>query len=124
MLGMAGLGLLQGKQAQDQQKKQNKLNAELSAAEQQYSPWSGIKPSSAQLQAVDQSAPLTGAIGGAFSGYMQDKNFEKADQNKFASELAQKTMQDQLGGWAGIKPTFMQDNMGRKIDPNTGLPIS
>lgn len=112
---MGGLGMAQGAQQANTQKKQNKLNADISAAQTQYSPWTGITPSNPDIKAVDATgSALAGGIGGAFSGYMQGKNSQAADeQNKFMKELAMQGSNAGGGGnaWANMKPSLYRNTM-------------
>lgn len=72
MLGMAALGALQGSMQAKAQQRANKQNADISAAQTQYSPWTGLGASTPEIKAADPTgAALSGGIGGGLSGYMQ-----------------------------------------------------
>jgi len=71
---MAGLGVLQANQQRKAAQKQNEQQANMSAAQMEYSPWTGVTPSTPQMTAVPGGgAEVMGAAQGALSGYMMNK---------------------------------------------------
>lgn len=69
---MAALGAVQGNQQRQAQAKANQQNADISAAQTQYSPWTNIKPQGVQMGALGGGA-LGGAEQGALAGAMYSK---------------------------------------------------
>lgn len=69
---MAALGAVQGQQQRQAQAKANQQNADISAAQAQYSPWTNIKPQGVQIGALGGGA-LGGAEQGALAGAMYSK---------------------------------------------------
>lgn len=65
----------QGNQARAQ-KKANETNANMAAAEQQYSPWTGMKASAPPVNPISAS-PVGGAMQGGLSGAMFASQFNK-----------------------------------------------
>lgn len=61
------------------QVKQNESNANISAAQAQFSPWTGINPQSANQQAVTAD-PLSAGFGGAIQGGLAGAMYNQ--QNK------------------------------------------
>lgn len=52
----------------------------MAAAQAEFSPWTGIKPGTPQMEAVDPAgAALTGAAQGGLSGMMMNKQFKTPD---------------------------------------------
>lgn len=80
LLGMALLGAVQGDQQRRAQENANKQNANISAAQTEYSPWTHLGASTPQIQAPGKGASaLAGLAQGALSGAMYSSaNPEKA----------------------------------------------
>lgn len=68
-LALAAVGAAQGAAQRQAQQKVNQAQADISAAETRYSPWTGIKPQGVQLQAPTTSG-FQGAVQGGLSGLM------------------------------------------------------
>ena len=68
-IALAGLGAIQGGQQAAAQRDANKQQAQMAAAQTEFSPWTGAGPGKANLQAVTGS-PLAGAVQGGLSGAM------------------------------------------------------
>jgi hypothetical protein len=68
-IALAGLGAIQGQQQADAQRQANKQQADMAAAQTEFSPWTGAGPGKAKLGAVTGS-PLAGAVQGGLSGAM------------------------------------------------------
>lgn len=68
----AAIGIGSSLAASKAQKDANKKSADLSAAQQEFSPWSGIKPQEAQITPVNEAgSALKGGLEGGLAGYMQ-----------------------------------------------------
>lgn len=71
LLGMAGIGALQGLMGAKAQQKQNQTQADMAAAQTQFSPWTGMGAGKAQINTVSPvGEALKGGIGGGLAGYM------------------------------------------------------
>jgi hypothetical protein len=79
--GTALLGALSAANQRKAQQQQNQAQADISAAQTQYSPWTGVKPQAAQMQAVTGD-PLGGAAQGALSGAMFAQGMKNQDANR------------------------------------------
>lgn len=73
----------------------------MAAAQTEYSPWTGIKPGTPQMQAVTGSA-LGGAEQGALSGAMFSKQFNKPEVPPDQRFAATATETPPMGG--GMSP--------------------
>lgn len=83
---MTAIGAVQGAQQRKAQQEANQQNANLNAAQMEYSPWTGVKPG------VATAAPVTAsAFGGAEKGALSGAMFAHkggAPGNDEASQLA------------------------------------
>jgi hypothetical protein len=79
---MAAMGAIQGEQQRKAQQQANRQQAEVAAAQTEYSPWTGIKPQGVNFSPVTSSA-MGGAAQGALSGAMMGKGgFGSVEQQK------------------------------------------
>lgn len=69
MVGTAAIGAIQGAQQAKAQRKANQQNADMAAAQTEFSPWTGAKPGQAEMGAITTSA-LEGGVQGAMTGAM------------------------------------------------------
>lgn len=99
-VGVVGGGLLgayQGQQGAKAQAKANQANLLQQAALTEFSPWTKVTPQAANIQAVNPTAGLTGALEGGLGGLMQAQKIKDAnalaDKRKLAEEQA-KALQD------------------------------
>lgn len=88
-LVLGGIGALTGMEQARAQRKAQQQQAQISAAQTQYSPWTGIKPQQYTPQPVESGleSGLKGGIAGGLSGYMQGLKMQKAQapqQNSWA----------------------------------------
>jgi|GEM_PF-4609364 len=74
-IAMAALGAVSGAEQAKAQKKAQERQANLSAAQTQYSPWTGITPQ--QFTPGPVSSPLAGAFSGGVQGGLQGMMFSK-----------------------------------------------
>lgn len=109
VVGVAGttavLGAINAAEQRKAQQKANQQNANIAAAQQEFSPWTGIKPASPQMQAVDSSATAgaaQGALSGAMTGLQVKKGMAEADKMKAEADAAQKA-QEQQAQQAGMQ---------------------
>ena len=79
--GTALLGAYQGEQQRKAQVAANNQQAQMAAAQTQYSPWTGMGAGQANLSPVTGSA-LGGAIQGGLSGAMFAQGMKKGDQKQ------------------------------------------
>jgi hypothetical protein len=111
VVGVAGttaaVGAVTAAQQRKAQQQANQKNAEMAAAQMEYSPWTGIKPQSAEQQAVTAS-PMAGAIQGGLSGAMFGTSLKKgmAENDKLAADAAaakkaeeEAAQKQQLASW-------------------------
>jgi len=105
-LGSAAIGALSGAQQRKAQQEQNQAQADIAAAQTQYSPWTNIKPQAAQMQTVTGS-PLGGAAQGALSGAMFAQGMKNQDAAKSNPEAdaMEKLRQEQM------KNNFQNSNL-------------
>lgn len=107
-VGLGGLGLVQGMGQAKAQKKANERNAKISAAQMEFSPWTGMSPQGFQSQAVDVAgSALGGAAKGALSGMIHNQANAKPGMDAPVGEKAytgfqqQTPMTDQMIGQSG-----------------------
>lgn len=102
--GAAAATAVVGAYSADQQRKAqqdaNKQQAEMAAAQTQYSPWTGMQTGQANLQPVTASA-LQGGLQGGLSGAMfgQGMKTSQAEQAKLAAETEEIKKRNALQGW-------------------------
>lgn len=115
-LVMGGLGALQGSIQANAQKNAQKRQADLAAAQTQYSPWTGISPQQFQPQAVDATGSmLTGALGGGLAGYMAGRNKSQAPETPAPAEAPQ-TSQSPWGNMGGQQYAQMLNAQGNQFE--------
>lgn len=78
VVGTAAVSAVAADQKRQAQERANVQQSKISAAQTEYSPWTGITPQAYQPQAVDSSA-LGGAIQGGLSGAMFSQGLKKND---------------------------------------------
>lgn len=77
-LALAALGAIQGEGQRRSQERANKQQANISAAQTEFSPWTGLTPQAFTPQAEGAGA-LGGAVQGGLSGAMFSQGLDKAD---------------------------------------------
>lgn len=99
-LGSAAIGAYQGEQQRKAQVEANKQQAEMAAAQTQFSPWTGAGPGQANIQPVTGSA-LQGGLQGGLSGAMFASGMQKsnAEQAKLAAETDEIKRRQALQSW-------------------------
>jgi uncharacterized membrane protein len=101
VVGSTALGAYQAEEQRKAQAAANRTNAEMAAAQTQYSPWTGMATGQAEMAPVKGDA-LGGAAQGALGGAMfaQGLKTSAAEQAKLAAETEeikrQAEMQKQL----------------------------
>lgn len=97
VVGSAALGAYQAEEQRKAQAAANRANAEMAAAQTQYSPWTGMATGQADLKPVSGDA-LGGAAQGALGGAMFAQGMKKsaAEQNKLNAQADQIRMQNQM----------------------------
>jgi hypothetical protein len=88
-IGTAALGAYQGNQQRKAQEKANKQQGAITAAQQEASPWTDMKPQEYRPEAVTGDA-LGGAVQGGMSGAMQGYSIKKGMREDAAAEEAAK----------------------------------
>lgn len=84
VVGVAAVGALTADQQRKAQEKHNQQAADVSAAQMQYSPWTGVKPSAPNLSPVTSSA-LQGGLQGGLSGAIYKSQNPSAPTDPTAS---------------------------------------
>lgn len=105
MAGMAAMGVVNAQMAAKAKAKENQKNAEISAAETQYSPWTGIQPTKFQYQDPNATGnSIAQGAQGALSGAMFNS--------------ANKAPPAQTPGAAQAAPTSPYSSMGSAEEAN------
>ena len=104
MAGGAALGMLQGQQQRKAQERANRQQTEIAAAQNQFSPWTGIKPSTPQLGAVTASG-AGGALQGGLAGAMFGQQFGSKKPILNAAE-ANPNPTDKVGFYSAARNPF------------------
>lgn len=113
-IGTAALGAINASQQRKAQQQSNEANANMSAAQMQYSPWTGVKPGTPQMSAVDAN-PLGGAIQGGLGGAMFASALKK---NQAPGESG--VTGDEIGKDIGATPASYSS--GTQFGPQAGPP--
>lgn len=104
--GTALLGAVNAAQQRNAQRKQNQQQADMSAAQMEFSPWTGVKPGTPQVSAITAN-PLGGAVQGGIGGAM----YAMGNKEKLTPESTPMTDQN-----------FQMPQMGAGGDPNMPPP--
>lgn len=131
-IGTAALGAINASQQRKAQQQANETNANMSAAQMQYSPWTGVKPSTPQMGAVTDNVmggALQGGLGGAMFGSALQKNLGESAAKKSAAgdELEKEfdAMPEQQAQ-SSAPPTYGPQSYEQfygKPNPNPGGPM-
>lgn len=114
---MAVGAIMQGQQAKAQRKAQQQ-QANISAAQTEYSPWTGITPQQFNPQPITASA-LGGAVQGGLSGVMQEQAMKQGAADADLTQAQTNYYNSQAAGGGGEsawmqmqqkKPTLMYDD--------------
>lgn len=105
---MAVGGIMAGQQARAQKKAQQQ-QANVTAAQTEYSPWTGITPQQFNPTPITTSA-MSGAVQGGLSGLMQEQAMQKsqAQDDLMKSQTDYYNSQSQGGG--GQSPWFQMQS--------------
>lgn len=93
----AALGALTASQNRQAQQRANQQSADLSAAQMQYSPWTGVKPQAAQVTPVTANA-LGGALQGGLAGAMHEASNKPVDTGYVAAGANPQTVMPNFSG--------------------------
>jgi len=93
-LAVAAVSAVQGEAQRAAQQRQNQKQADISAAQTQYSPWTHLGASTPQMQ-----APTPSALGGAAQGALAGAMYSQQSKN---NDLWQQMMQKQMAGGGGM----------------------
>lgn len=115
-VGTTALGAVQGAQQRKAQQRANQQSADISAAQEEFSPWTGQKPQEAKIGAVTGS-PLQGAVQGALTGAMFGKQFSGAPSEPTPAQapMAGNAMPQSVGA-GGVNPLGVQGGSAGMAD--------
>jgi len=121
VVGSSGVGLASGYMNAKSQERNNARQADISAAQAQYSPWTHITPSNPNLQATDPAgAALVGGAQGALAGVMTKQSMDKAATNLPSTVNAQSGNGGLTLGASGIDPQqYSEQDMAMSVRPQT-----
>lgn len=80
-IGSAVLGAAQGQQKRKAEQEANQANAQITAAQTQYSPWTGMAPQKFEATPIADSA-LGGAVVGGYGGLAQGMKLKEGFQEQ------------------------------------------